>query len=91
MLISYTLIQFDGGRLAGYGEPPERAGRRPDAAHLRAARILAIPVFWFFFTNLMNAPEAAAGSGVRRLHRRRCRCMGKVLFGTFLIAVIGDS
>ena len=26
MLIGYALIQFDGGRLAGYGEPPERSG-----------------------------------------------------------------
>ena len=26
MLIGYALIQFDGGRLAGYGEPPERTG-----------------------------------------------------------------
>src|SRR3546814_17608666 len=26
MLISWTLIQFDGGRLAGYGEAPTRTG-----------------------------------------------------------------
>ncbi len=25
MLFSWTLIQFDGGRLGGYGEPPSRA------------------------------------------------------------------
>ena len=31
MLIGYTLIQFDGGRLAGYGEPPEERDR---IAHL---------------------------------------------------------
>ena len=27
MLIGYTLMQFDGGRLAGYGEPPEARAR----------------------------------------------------------------
>ena len=26
MLVSYLLIQFDGGRLAGYGETPQREG-----------------------------------------------------------------
>ena len=34
MLISYALIQFDGGRLAGYGEPPGTTAPNTDAAHL---------------------------------------------------------
>src|SRR6185295_20116794 len=43
MLFSWTLIQFDGGRLAGYGEVPERAG--PDRALLiYILAIAAIPV-----------------------------------------------
>jgi POT family proton-dependent oligopeptide transporter len=44
MLFSWTLIQFDGGRLDGYGEPPERTG--PDRQLvIYGAALLAVPVF----------------------------------------------
>ncbi len=87
MLIGYTLIQFDGGRLAGYGEPPERTG--PDRTLLiYVLSLLSIPVFWLVFRNVMNAPEAAAGSGVWG-YIVATPLLGKVLFVTFLAAVIG--
>jgi POT family proton-dependent oligopeptide transporter len=85
MLISYLLIQFDGGRLANLGEPPQRSG--PDRALLiYILAIAAIPLFYLLFTNLMNTPKAEPGSGLIGyiLHMP---LMGKLLFGSFLIGV----
>jgi proton-dependent oligopeptide transporter, POT family len=87
MLIGYTLIQFDGGRLAGYGEPPERTG--PDRSWLiYALSILSVPIFWLVFRNVMNTPEAAPGSGLWG-YIVATPFLGKVLGLTFLAAVIG--
>jgi POT family proton-dependent oligopeptide transporter len=87
MLIGYTLIQFDGGRLAGYGEPPERSG--PDRAWLiYILSILSVPIFWAIFRNVMTSQEAAAGSGLWG-YIVATPFLGKVLFVTFLAAVIG--
>jgi POT family proton-dependent oligopeptide transporter len=87
MLIGYAMMQFDGGRLAGYGEPPQRSG--PDRAVLiYVLSILAAPVFWLIFRNVMNTPEAAAGSGLWG-YIVATPFLGKVLFLTFLAAVIG--
>lgn len=85
MLFSWTLIQYDGGRLAGYGEPPERAG--PDRAMLiYILALCAIPVFYFLFTNLMNAPAPEPGAGMWG-YIKSLPLMGKLLFGSFLIGV----
>jgi len=44
MLTGYCLMQFDGGRLAGYGEPPERAG--PDRAlMIYILSLVSVPFF----------------------------------------------
>ena len=87
MLIGFILIQFDGGRLAGYGEPPERSG--PDRAWLiYILSIAAVPLFWLIFRNVMTTPEAAAGSGVWG-YILATPFLGKVLFVTFLAAVVG--
>src|SRR5690348_6741826 len=87
MLIGYALMQFDGGRLAGYGEPPKREG--PDRALLiYALSILSAPLFWLIFRNVMSTPEAAAGSGLWG-YIVATPFLGKVLFVTFLAAVIG--
>ena len=53
-----ALIQFDGGRLDGYGEPPARAAPDRAIGDLSSARWSAVPVFYFLFTNLMNARRA---------------------------------
>src|SRR5690348_362082 len=84
MLISYALIQFDGGRLAGYGERPEKAVNRDIAIYIGA--LIAVPVFVFLFSNLMNATEAEPGSGFIG-YLASLPLMGKLLFGTFIIAV----
>ena len=87
MLIGYALIQFDGGRLAGYGEPPERTG--PDRAMIiYILSLLSVPLFWLIFRNVMNTQEAAAGSGLWG-YIAATPFLGKVLFVTFLAAVIG--
>jgi proton-dependent oligopeptide transporter, POT family len=87
MLIGYCLMQFDGGRLAGYGEPPQRTG--PDRAFLiYVLSIVSVPLFWLIFRNVMNTPEAPEGSGVWG-YIVATPFLGKVLFLTFLAAVIG--
>jgi POT family proton-dependent oligopeptide transporter len=85
MLFSWTLIQFDGGRLAGYGEVPAREG--PDRALLiYILAIAAIPVFYFLFVNLMNQPRPEPGAGILG-YLLALPLMGKMLFFTFLIGV----
>jgi len=85
MLLSWTLIQFDGGRLSGYGEPPVRQG--PDRAlGIYAAALIGVPLFYMLFVNLMSASEAAAGSGILG-YIAALPLMGKLLFGTFLLSV----
>jgi POT family proton-dependent oligopeptide transporter len=87
MLIGYAMIQFDGGRLAGYGEPPQRTG--PDRTLLiYALSLLSVPIFWLVFRNVMNSPEAVPGSGLWG-YIVATPFLGKVLFLTFLAAVIG--
>ncbi len=87
MLVSYLLIQFDGGRLAGFGETPERPGGDKSLV-IYGLAILAIPLFYFLFTNLMNTPAPVPGSGIIG-YIASLSLMGKLLFGTFLIGVPG--
>jgi proton-dependent oligopeptide transporter, POT family len=86
MLISYCLIQFDGGRLAGYGERPADAPNRDMMIYIGA--LISVPVFVFLFSNLMNSAPAAEGSGFIG-YLASLSLMGKLLFGTFIIAVPG--
>jgi len=86
MLISYCLIEFDGGRLAGFGERPANAANRDIAIYVGA--LIAVPVFVFLFNNLMNSAPAAAGSGFIG-YLASLPLMGKLLFGTFIISVPG--
>ncbi|HEY1604978.1 MAG TPA: peptide MFS transporter [Allosphingosinicella sp.] len=87
MLISYLLIQFDGGRLSGYGEPPERAGS-DRALLIYALAIVAVPVVYFLFTNLMSTPAPVPGAGFVG-YLLSLSLMAKLLFGTFLLSVPG--
>ena len=85
MLFSWFLIQFDGGRLAGYGEPPVKDG--PDRAiPIYIGAILFVPVFYFLFINLMNSAAPAEGSGFIG-YLKSLPLMGKLLFGTFIIGI----
>lgn len=85
MLFSFALIQFDGGKLAGYGETPAAArGKSPLWIYLGA--IAFVPVFYFLYVNLMHSEAPAAGSGFLG-YIASLPVMGKLLFGTFLVAV----
>ena len=86
MMISWGLIQFAGDKLEGYGDPPP--GQAKDRSLLiYIGAILAIPVGWFLFINLMSSAPAAAGSGITG-YLLALPIMGKMLFFTFLLSVI---
>ena len=85
MMFSWSLIQFDGGRLDGYGERPEGADATKDW-WIYIGAILAVPVAYFLFTNLMNSAPPAEGSGIAG-YIMSLPLMGKLLFGTFILSV----
>ena len=85
MLCSWALIQFDGGRLAGYGERPEGMDSSKDLI-IYAGALVSIPVVLFLFWNLMNAAASEPGSGIVG-YLLALPIMGKVLFGTFILSV----
>jgi POT family proton-dependent oligopeptide transporter len=87
MLVSWTLIQFDGGKLDGVGDRPKDAPNNRDYV-IYAGAILAIPVAWFLFSNLMHSGPTAEGTGIIG-YVANLPIMGKIMFGTFLIAVPG--
>jgi POT family proton-dependent oligopeptide transporter len=87
MVISFFMISYHGGRLDAYGNPPPREG--PDRAMLiYALSIIAVPVVYFLFVNLMQAEEPAAGSGFIG-YLASLPLTGKLLFGTFIVSVPG--
>lgn len=85
MTLSWFLIQFAGEKLAGYGEPPAGAPRRDLPIAIGA--VLAVPLVWFLFTNLMDAPLPVAGAGFLG-YLAGLPILGRVLFGTFLACVV---
>ena len=86
MLFSWSLIQFNGGRLDGYGEPPASG---PDRQWLiYGLAILSVAIFYFLYVNLMNSAPPPAGSGFLG-YIMSLSLMGKLLFGTFILAVPG--
>ncbi len=85
MIVSFSLIQFDGGKLAGYGEAPKDVpASRNIMVYIGA--LLAVPLAWLLFTNLMNTPPPHGDSGLLG-YLMGLPIMGKILFGTFLIGV----
>jgi POT family proton-dependent oligopeptide transporter len=85
MLFSWSLIQFDGGKLAGYGDPPNKGG--PDRSLvIYAGALCVIPFFYFLYTNLMAQEPPVPGSGILG-YIASLSLMGKMLFGAFVIAV----
>ena len=87
LLVAWAMTQFDGGRLAGYGEPPVQAG--PDRAPLIYGLALAsVVVMWLIFQNVLTAPAAAAGSGILG-YLAATPFLGKVLLAIFVAAVVG--
>ena len=86
MLCSWALIQFDGGRLAGYGEPP--AGVRDRTLVIYVAAFVAVPVVMFLFWNVLFAAAPAPGQGFGG-YLASLPLLNKLLYGTFIVAVPG--
>jgi POT family proton-dependent oligopeptide transporter len=85
MLVAFVLIQFDGGRLDGYGEPPERSGTdRTIIIYLAAIAAIALP--YLLFSNTLTAVAAAKGTGLAG-YLIALPVLGKALFTTFIVAV----
>ncbi|HQZ42752.1 MAG TPA: hypothetical protein PK735_07690, partial [Flavobacteriales bacterium] len=91
MAFSWVLFQFDGGRLANYGNPPVSAG--PDRSKLiYICALIAIPVVWLLFRNMMDGADAAAaaakdGSGFVG-YIASLPILGKFLFFTFFVLML---
>ncbi|WP_088310365.1 peptide MFS transporter [Novosphingobium sp. B 225] len=85
MGVSWLLFQFDGGKLDGYGDRPADAPADKDW-WIYIASVLAIPVVYLLFANLMNYVKPEAGSGFIG-YISTLPIMGKIMFGTFLVAV----
>jgi len=87
MAVSWLLFQFDGGKLDGYGERP--AGANPSRDMLvYIGAVLAIPLAYLLFANLMAYVKPPAGSGLVG-YIMSLPIMGKIMFGTFLVAIPG--
>ena len=92
MAVAWALFQFDGGRLAGYGEMPK--GVSPTTGlWVVLGSLSAIPVVWYLLDNSMVNAEAAAaaarsGAGVLA-YLGSLPLLGQVLFLIFGIAVTG--
>ena len=87
MLVSWLLFQFDGGKLDGYGDRPADAPTNRDMLVYGGA-VLALPVVYFLFSNLMGYVKPEASSGIVG-YLMTLPIMGKLMFGTFLISVPG--
>ncbi|OQW45019.1 MAG: amino acid transporter [Proteobacteria bacterium SG_bin6] len=86
MVLSFLMISFHGGRLDAVGNPP--AGVRDRSWLIYAGAVIAVPVLYFLYTNLMSAPKPVEGSGFLG-YVMSLPLMGKLLFGTFLVSVPG--
>jgi POT family proton-dependent oligopeptide transporter len=85
MVISFLMISYHGGRLDAVGNAPAQTG--PDRAiPIYVGALVAVPVVYFLFTNLMTAAPPAPGSGFVG-YLLSLSLMGKLLFGTFLFSV----
>ena len=85
MLISFLMISYHGGRLDAVGNIPKQSG--PDRAiPIYIGALIAVPLVYFLFTNLMAAAKPVEGSGFVG-YLMSLSLMGKLLFGTFLISV----
>ena len=87
MTLSWVLFQFDGGRLDGYGEGPAGADPRKDWL-IYGTALVCVPLFFFLFTNLMAYVAPEPGKGLLG-YLLGLPIMGKLMFGTFLLAVPG--
>ena len=86
MMISWALIQFNGGKLDGYGEPPAKPGVHRQQWIIYAVALCVVPLFYLLYVNLMHSAAPAAGCGFLG-YVASLPLMGKLLFGSFLLGV----
>jgi POT family proton-dependent oligopeptide transporter len=86
MMISWALIQFNGGKLDGYGEPPAKPGVQRQQWIIYAVALCVVPLFYLLYVNLMQSAAPAEGSGFIG-YVASLPLMGKLLFGSFLLGV----
>jgi POT family proton-dependent oligopeptide transporter len=86
MMISWALIQFNGGKLDGYGEPPAKPGVDAKQWLIYAVALCVVPLFYLLYVNLMHSAAPAEGSGFIG-YVLSLPLMGKLLFGSFLLGV----
>ncbi len=96
MLFSWSLFQFDGGRLNGFGEPPAGATVGKNLI-IYACSILAIPAVWWLMNNTLvsaqtiaDMSESAKGESVGAIaYLMNLPLLGKIMFVLFFAAMIG--
>ena len=86
MMISWALIQFNGGKLDGYGEPPAKPGVNSQQWIIYAVALCVVPLFYLLYVNLMHSAAPAEGAGFLG-YVASLPLMGKLLFGSFLLGV----
>src|SRR6185503_9108950 len=82
------LFEFDRGLLDGYGERPEHASAKTDW-WIYLGAVIAVPVVYFLFTNLMNSSASSAEAHTIGEYILSLPIMGKALFFTFLVSIPG--
>ncbi|QCI79885.1 hypothetical protein E6W36_11345 [Hankyongella ginsenosidimutans] len=92
MTISWLMMHFDGGRLTGYGEPPEGIAHKTKLL-IYVAILVAIPVAWLLLDNTVLTAAAAqaaakAGDGVFG-YLASLPILGKAMIFAFVISIIG--
>lgn len=91
MLLSWCIIQFDGGRLKGFGDPPTASVR--SSLWVVLGSIAAIPLIWLLLFNTLNtaaqaAESANAGTGFLNFIIN-LPLLGKILFSLVAVSVTG--
>ena len=96
MLFSWSLFQFDGGRLKGFGEPPANASAKVDWT-IYVCAVLAVPMIWWLMNNTMvsaqtiaDMADSAKGESVGIVaYLLNLPLLGKIMFILFTIAMVG--
>ncbi len=91
MFASFLLIQFDGGRLNGYGESPVKY--RSIQPIIMIGAVLAVPVVWFLLQNTLQSIESSQGVNTEGQgvigYIQSLPILGKILFAVFLLSAFG--
>lgn len=96
MIFSWTLFQFDGGRLDGFGEPPPGASAQMNW-RIYIGALIAIPAIWWLMNNTLvsaqtiaDMSDAAKGEGVGVFaYLANLPLLGKIMFILFFVAMLG--